>query len=635
MATVKKALMNTPVQAKKPAKEKPTGQDASNLWTRRIAAALRWRRQHWNGDKNWDLAFKIYRGNHWEQQDQDTNDLSSDNVNDRITVNITGSTILNLLPFLYNRRTEFFAKGRRPETEVSAQINQALLNYAFEHAGIQKQIKRAVLDSIICGHGIVKTGYIIEVDQARAKDQGEIIYEDFVKVDTPYARRISPFMFLFDPTSPTKTPEGGRWVAEIFFATYEDVIANDKYDKKVINKIESGEYTLTQYHEVFPEEINTTDAGGLSNNLKDSENIYDVPEDKVVVLYEVWDKKHRKVRIFADGCPEPLFEKAWPYEYLTEFPYVRTEFIQIPDQHYPVGIPYFVRDQQFELNRIRSTMFAHRRKFKRFYEVTEAVNPEERQKVVTVPDGGVVVVPAINSINPVQDAPLNQDQAMTEGYIKQDVQELTGSDALFRGGSLPSRTTAGEVSARTNLFRMKLDDRVEEVDSFILDIGKQILKHIQGNFIANRAVEILGEQGKYWVEATADDIAAEVDITMESVAAPKTDPVLERQQALQILQIANQMLPLVQAGLVKLDFNELLKWVLEKFGNKDIGRFFANALIPVAPLQQQPIAPSNNLNPAGLPDVGQAGQDVNSIQQEGGFNDVLNQSGLQLGGLLQ
>ena len=616
-------------------REKPKGEETENLWRRRVSSALNWRRQHWNGDKNWELAYKIYRGKHWEQNDQETDILSSDNPNDRITVNVTGSTILNLVPFLYNRNITFIVKGRRPDTAVQASIQQELLNYAFENSDMQAEIKKALLDHIIIGHGIMKTGYTIEIDEARLKDQGDIVYEDFIKKDSPYVKRVSPYMFLFDPTSTTFDLRGARWCAEIFFNTYEDVISNSKYDAKVIKSIVDGEYQLSTYNEVFPEDINA-DTGGLSNYLKANDGSYDIPEDKLVVLYEIWDKKHKQVLVFADGCPQPLLQKPWPFEYLSEFPFVRLEFIPVPDQHYPLGLPYFVKDQQFELNRIRSSMFRHRRVFNRKYQVLDTVDNEESAKLVDSPDGTVIKVPAINAISPIQDATVGQDQMITEQYVKQDIQELTGSDALFRGGALPSRTTAGEVSARTSLFRMKLDDRVDAVDKAILAVGKQVLKHIQGNFLINRAVQIMGEQGRYWVEATSEDINAEVDVTMESVAAPKTDPVLEKQQALQLLQIALQFFPMIQQGLVKLDLNELLKYVLEKFGNKDLGRFFPAMLIANAPLQQNPVSPtgevSNNLNanPAGLPAPGQETQDLNSLQRETGIAPIQNSGGLQL-----
>jgi hypothetical protein len=77
-----------------------------------------------------------------------------------------------------------------------------------------------------------------------------------------------------------------------------------------------------------------------------------------------------------------------------------------------------------------------------------------------------------------------------------------------------------------------------------------------------------------------------MDVSMESVAAPKVDPMVDRQQRVAIWQQSMQALPLIQAGLLKIDFNQLFAWVMESFGYKDIGRFFDFDLVVQPPLQQ-------------------------------------------------
>lgn len=629
--TLSSNYLNAPVKKAAIKKERPAGVDTNALWTRRISRALAWRRNHWNGDSNWKIAYNAYRGKQWNDADENNN-LASDSPNDRITVNVTGSSILNLIPFLYNRKVQFIGEGKRPETEEQAKMVATLVNQSFETGRFQDELKDVIYDAAICGHGIAKTGYTLELSSAFNQEDGELEYRDFVKADSPYAKRISPFLFLFDPTSRTCDLRGARWCAEIFFVPFSDLLVDSQYDKKVLKKIESGVYEISKYADVFPQDVNA-DGGGLSNYLKKGDTDYDVPEDELVVCYEIWDKKFRKVFVFADGCEEPLSEKNWPYEYLNEFPFVRLEFIPVPDCHYPLGIPYMIQDQQYELNRIRTSMFQHRRRFNRKYEVADNVDEHESNKLSDGPDGTIIKVPMIGSIQPIADAPINQDQMITEQYIKQDVQELTGIDSLMRGGALPSRTTGSEVNTRTSLFRLKLDDRVDDVDGFIHAVGVQVMKHIQNNYFVERVVQLLGEKGKYWATVTAEDIKQEVDIRMESVAAPKRDPQMETQQALQLLQISQQMLPLVQQGLIKLNMEELMKWVLEKMDVRDAGRFFNAALIPNAPLQQIPI--SNNLNVppvenvAGLPQVGQGGQVPEDLSRESGLPSTLNAFGLQ------
>ena len=75
-----------------------------------------------------------------------------------------------------------------------------MINYAWREYDIQQQIEKATLDSIVIGHGVVKTGYNLEVDMAdNPRTEGSIFYEDYIKKDSPFAKRISPFLFYYDP----------------------------------------------------------------------------------------------------------------------------------------------------------------------------------------------------------------------------------------------------------------------------------------------------------------------------------------------------------------------------------------------------------------------------------------------------
>lgn len=605
--------------------ESKTGMSTYEIWLSRLNSTLRWRMNKY--DKDWNRAYRMFNGSHW--RDVQEEDPSSDQVRDRITVNVTMSSVLNIVPFLMTSSPEFHCKPRKPGTTVSATLQQAILNYEWEQRDMNSQVKKAVYDGAKIGHGIVKTGYILELDSSISKAEGEIFYEDYIKESSPYIKRICPFHFLIDPTASENNLETARWCAEIFYKTQRDIVANDKYDASVRNKIKSGIYTPTYKNTTLMQTESNL------NNLTKETDDPQLPESQLCMLWEVWDKKYRKYYVFADNVPEPLLEKDWPYEYLDNFPYVKFDFIPIEDDLYGVGIPYSIEDQQFELNRIRTSAFEHRRRFNRKYQVLQGLNESELNKIAEGEDGAIVRVPQMGAIAPIEDASIPQDTQLVEAMIRADVQELTGLDALLRGGQLPSRTTAGEVSTRTSLFRLKLDDRVEGVDKFVLKAGNQILQHIKSNFTSERIIEIVGEQGAYWETLTPQMIKDDVDVSMETISAPKVDPLLDRQQRLQIWQISTQLLPLIQAGLVKIDLNELFGWVLESFGMKDVGRFYQSALTPQAPLKEVPVQPNlNNLSSqpqqnGTQPNIEQPPSFDQLFQQIGGAA-ITNQGGNQL-----
>lgn len=572
--------------------EKPTGNAAYETWLSRLAATLRWRQSvH---DKNWKRAYSMYTGVHW--RDQSEHDPSSDQVRERITVNITMSTVLNIVPFLMNQTPEFRCKPRKPEKALAAKLQQAVLNYEYEQRNMDDQLRMAVLDAAIIGHGIVKVGYNFEIDKAKKKVDGEIVYEDYIKQDSPYVQRICPFYFLLDPTASENNLETASWCAQILFKSGADVCANQRYDQSVIRKIQLGFYSPDTRSTVFSDGVDPSVSSLVSDDVTK------LPEHDLWVLYEVWSKKHKKYFVFASGVPEPLLEKDSPYEYIDGFPFHKLDYIPLPDELYGAGIPYSIEDQQFELNRIRTAAFEHRRRFNRKYLALKGkVSQTEANKLIESPDGTVIFVDMFDCIKPLEDAPLSQDNLVAEQMIREDIRQLTGSDQLISGGQLPSRTTGTEVQSRTSLFRMKMDDRIKAVDKFVVRIATQVLQHIKNNFREDRFVEILGEEGLFWKleKLSSEQIKEDVDVSMETISAPKVDPTVDRQQRMTIFGMCMQALPLVQAGIFAIDINKLFAWTMEGFGYKDIGKFFAPALLNYGALRQQQ-APQQGQQPAGV-----------------------------------
>lgn len=604
------STLNLAAQDQSVKKETSTGSTTYEIWLNRLSATLRWRQSQY--DTDWDRAYKMYNGVHW--RDKHETNPSSDNVSDRITVNITMSTVLNTVPFLMNQTPQFRCKPRKPEKALSAKLQESVLNYEYEQRDMDSQIRDAVLDAVIIGHGIVKVGYILELDKAKKKVDGEIVYEDYIKQDSPYAKRICPYYFLFDPTASENNLETAQWCSEIFFQTFRNICANQRYDPKVIRKLQLGIYSPDTKSTVFD---NKKDA---SLNHLTSENTASFPETDLVVCYEVWDKRYKKYYIFASNVPEPLLEKDWPFDYIDGFPYHKVDYIPLPDQLYGAGIPYSIEDQQFELNRIRTSAFEHRRRFNRKYLALKGkVSEQEANKLVESPDGTVIFVDMFDCIKPLEDAPMSQDAILAEQMIREDIRQLTGNDQLIGGGQLPSRTTGTEVQSRTSLFRLKMDDRVKTIDKFVVKIGTQVLQHIKNNFRTERFVEILGDEGLQWnlERLTPEQIKEEVDVSMETISAPKVSPEIDRNQRMTIFGMVMQGLPLIQAGILAIDINKLFAWVLESFGYKDVGKFFSPALLNYGALRQQQATQGGQTGQAQPPALNGAATPVDMMQQNG------------------
>jgi hypothetical protein len=562
--------------------ETGNGEKDGQIWLTRISKTIRFREEMPNGARDWKRYYEWFEGEQWIERGQEGRDLATDYARNTATVNATGSIALSYVPFLINGQILFKLKPQKPTENVSAEIQQALLNYEWTERGMTEQAKLIVQDAVIIGHGIGKSGYIVEVDEARKKSDGEIEYRDYIRQDAAYIERVDPLLFLFDLSAKDGTLKTARWCAECFFTPYDDVVANTNYKQSVIQRIFSGEYKM-EFRKGFGG-IGMTDAT-WSKSIGQP-----IPEDRLVALWEIWDKKYKKHYIFAEGVTEPLFEEEWPYEYLDGFPYVKVDYIKVPNKPYGMGVMRQAEDQQMQLNRIRTAQFLHIRSHNRkFMAIAGAVQPENLKDFAELPDGAVIPVEREGAIQPIQDAPMSQDFQVVEGRIASDIEQLTGADALLQGRPLPSRTTAGEVSARTNILRLKADDRVSAVERMVTELAVQVLQHLKANRTLPDVIEIVGAMGAFWREFTNEEIQADVDVTVEYFAAPKFDPAVDRQQKLQILQLAIQALPAMQGQEQAFDIPALLGWVLKSFDYKDAGQFFKPLNTPTAPIKEDEV----------------------------------------------
>lgn len=565
-------------------REKKSGELAWMMWWSRIRACQRFRSEHPFGDTVWERYYSTYKGIQWEDLD-DIYDISSDNLPERITVNVTASTILTMVPFLVNERAEFDFEAKRPAGVVGAMLREKLLNDEFEKKEIHSELKKVVYDGHIIGHGVFKSGFTAQVDQAAASSVGDIEYDELIKDESIYGKRCDPRNIWYDYAAPRRNMASGRFVIERYYKYVPDLIENTSYKSSVREKIRDGTYD-PKCIDSIPEYKQEPDAYRWLNY--DSFRSY---ETQIAELYEVWDKKYNQVLTFCEGILEPLRVIDNPYSYLNgEFPYIQYDFIYMPDEYWGCGVPRFIEQVQFELNRHRTFAYNHRRKCSSsIWEVTEDVDDEEREKLPDAEDGTYIIVPAVNSIRRVDSNPLPEDYILQESLFKSDINEMTGLDALARGANLQSRATLGEVQTRTNISGLKLNERVAEVDRLFHRAGIHCDAHICSNYTRSSVVRLVGLQGNFWVEVSDEDLRDQVDIKMETVSAPRRNPETDLQQRIQIFQYAMQLLPLIQANVIpptEINFVELLKWTLEGFERQDIGRFFRSALIPVNPLNQ-------------------------------------------------
>src|SRR5215510_891491 len=539
------------------------------IWLSRIAMMRRARAERVNGEKDWRRYYKWYQGEQWNDRGG-VGQISSDSPRDTATVNKTGSIINSIVPFLINDEIKFLLKAQRPTDDdyLGVKIQQALLNYEWRERNMTRQMKACARDLLIIGHCVAKSGYTVEVDETKAK--GETInYADYVKKDAAYIERINPLNFMFDMSGKDCSLHTARWCAEVFFVPLVDVLSNKSYDQETLGMIRSGDASVTT--------MAAWQMLGLDPRAMKALHGATLPEDNLVALIEIWDWKTKNRMIYPDGCPRPLLSEKWPYDYLDKFPYAMDNYIEVPNQPYGLGLPAWIEDQQMQLNRMATLEQDVARKSRPRTQASPSTDAVEVQKYQ---NGDDIVV---GEFSPIQLPNLPQDFQIIQANIQRAIEEMTGADALLQGSRLPSRTTAGEIGTRARLTGLKLDQHVEDFEEFVEDIATQVLHHLKKHRTVADVIEVVGPEGAQWQEYTNEQIQDDVDVDVEYFSAPKTDPDLEKQQALQIFQLAVQSLPVLAQTGAPDTFNmpKLVGWVLDKFGEKDTGQFFRSSRTPM------------------------------------------------------
>lgn len=567
-------------ELQQPFAEPKDGADAGKLWHRRIEHSIKWREKKWNADAQWRQNLRLDRGIHWESGGKDgETEPSSDNPRERIQVNLVQSYVRDFLAFLFKNTPKFLCRPRRPEDVGSAKLQQELVNYFWKEKRWIKQARRAVRDLIVLGTCVMRTGWVLELDASVKPDEfGEVEYDDAVRQDEPIVKRVNPAKFLIDPAAPECDLDSARWVAEVFHKPLADVLVSVKYDPDVLLRIRTSELTPT----LVDEAEESKHDGSLAREVLEGEEA----ANRLVRIFDLWDKKYRRHYLLLDGVDEPLLAENWPYEHLDGFPYVLAVYDELNDEVYGLGLPAAMEDQQFELNRIRTAEFEHRRRFGkiRLQRQKGAIDPLNVAKLLSGEDCDIEVN-QMDGLKAFEMPQLPTDNYKVEEIIKEDIRLLIGADQLTNGGSLPSRTSATEINARSGYTGMKIESRVQVVDDLLSDVTRQVLQHMKAYLTVPQAVRVQGPRGVLWSNINRDEIAAEVDLDIVTVSAERVDENMLRQQSLQLLETLLQQQQTLAAFGQQVNLPRLLQFVLEeRFGEQAYEEF----VIPIPP---PPVAP--------------------------------------------
>ena len=574
----------------------------------RLRMAQKWRTDE-GYDAKWRRMIDLYRGKtYWDNNQYGI-------TSDRISVNLAFSTVNVIAPSVAVNHPKITVNATKEGDAERAVFVESVINYLWRHHDYRKPFRRMVKDFLIVGHGWLKVGWkfveeernlsdnemndeysrsVQEItdfgrenpDQAGGLPTDQEILDSLpatkmiVIEDQAFVERVSPFDMFVDPEA--TCIEDAKWIAQRIVRPVSEVKKDKRLKASARRKVQA-------------------DSGIKSRWDNDDER--DRYSDLVdrVTLYEYYDLENGTISICSATGDEYLLEPT-PMPYSFGHPFVMLRNYDVPDIFYPMSDLEAIESLQEELNKTRTQMVNHRKRYARKYLYHErSFGPEGREALESDEDGRFVPVIDENRnlgevVVPLAQVPLAPEMYNHSNIIEQDINTVSGVSEYARGQMPEIRRTATEASIIADAGNARAADKLAMIELNIGAVARHILQLMQQYMTRPQMVRITGKNNEdFFVAYSREDIIGEYDFKVEGGSTQPLNETARRQQAISLM---NAVAPLV--GVV-IDPTELAKHVLSYgFGVKDPEKFLVQQQAPPAGPEDAATAPTAGAAPPSI-----------------------------------
>jgi hypothetical protein len=538
---------------------KKSAADQLKAYKQRLEASKRWRKDE-GYDAVWRRLTDLYKGHQYEDYRDE----------DRLLVNIAFATVNIIAPNISVNFPKIAVNAVKPENAANAVIAEAVVNYWWKHRDIRTEFRRAVKDSLICGHGWIKSGYRFVEEEAVGQETevsdpvegGEMTSTTIILEDSPFAERVSPMDVFVDPDATSMRDI--KWIAQRIRRPIADVKNDKRYTKVARDEVQI--MAVSRYaDDPSRKKINDKNEGYAE-------------------IFEFYDVAAKSMSVFCEGA-ENFLVKPTPMPYSFGQPFVMLRNYDVPDHFYPIGDLESIEPLQKELNETRTQMMNHRKKYSRKYLYKESAFDNMGRQALESDDDNVMV-PVISDealsgvvanfpavINP----PDFYDQTST---IIADIDRVSGVSEIQRGGTSEIRRTATESALVQDASNARTADKLAMVEQAISEVGRRMVALARQYMSGEQVARITGKDGEpVWVQFDRDYLEGDFDF---EVVAGSTQPNNESFRRQMALQMVDAMAPFAGAGII--DMGKLAAYVLQQgFGVKNPDEFIMQQQPPMAP----------------------------------------------------
>jgi hypothetical protein len=530
-------------------------QEKVRQWRKVINRTLEWRKQI-EQKARWPFFIKEFEG--------DWTHVQADLDIDLIPINLVFAYVKTEIARLYFRDPFISVNAKRMEDLGKAQIAEQLINYIWGDLNLKSEVKKALLDTLLVGHGWVKVGYSMEtgISESKSKDSKEkpVSSSEFIKSEEVFAYHVPWQDVLFAPDS-LNPPYDSRWMA------FRIVKPLSAIKKSKIYK-------------------NTEDLKPQQEQLEDKS--LDVMRDvQNATLWEIWDKDHDEVITIAHGADDPLREIDWPYE-IEGMPGVMFKFNIVPGKPYPLSDVAPWEGQIIEAMKLIAIMINHLKRWNRLMVIQEGtLTPIEENKFKQGVDGAIIRAQNLAGAGkPLAEnffippyAPVQQDIYGVWNLVMDLWRNVSGQSDVDRGSHAKTQTrTLGELRMTMQGGRARADEKVDQLEDSISEVARKLLGIMKQKMQLPMIIKVVGEQAmqkameksppefKSLIPNT--DLPEEMDV---DTVAGSTVP-LNKENKLTLAAEFLKMLPAVGIAPNSQASREVGRFILREFDVKEMER---------------------------------------------------------------
>lgn len=410
-------------------------------------------------------------------------------------------------------------------SRVAALIVQRGLTYEVECAeSFEEAIDMAILDRLVPGMGQVWISFDVEKD-----DEGELVEAtESIKIEHVFWKD-----FLYEPAR--RWSKVG-WVARRLHLTKPEFV--EKYGDDKFELIGSGSDSADNAQSMTPKEIN--------------QNTY--------CVYEIWDKRNRKVFHIFKGLEEPLKEMDDPYELMKFFPCPRPLMANVNTVAYKPRTDYSIaQDQYNQLDTLygRIDLIVQAMKVAGLYD-------SSNKDIARMLDG------CENKLIPVDNWAMHAERGGARGQIdwypvevvaavlqqlysafeatKQILFEITGMSDIIRGASNPYETK-GAQQIKAEFASVRMGGYQRDVSKFVRDILRIMAEMFTQLYGDEKIMQIIGnlpqgdeEHLPQAAQILRNDVLTKYKVNIQTNSLTQADWGLEKEQRMELVNTIGQMI---------------------------------------------------------------------------------------------